>query len=111
MNEKDLFYELWEHIADKIELQKYRDVGKSENKILKEQLRFCPWPFMRMSIWPDGTIGACPTNWSIAEDISLPYNIQSDDIRDVWQSQEIQSIRAQIFNKRIKTCCNCQNDY
>lgn len=113
MHEKNLFYEKWKNVADKIELQNYRNVCKTVNRPLQDfsGKMICPWPFTRMSIWPDGTIGVCPFTGSLAEDLALPYNINVDDIREVWRSPELRSIRAKMFQKCVKTCLSCQGDF
>jgi sulfatase maturation enzyme AslB (radical SAM superfamily) len=113
LNKEDIFTGIWENIADKIEFQRYRNVCGTMTAVTEEKptRTVCPWPFMRMSVWPDGTLGVCPFTGSLNTDIALPFNIGTSDIAAVWSSPRLQSIRSRLFKGINGTCLSCVADF
>ena len=65
----------------------------------------CMYPFTHLHIWPGAEVWpCCSTNYMTG---SLG-NLNRDDVKDIWNSEQLKSIRkALVEGKRHSTCSKC----
>lgn len=73
---------------------------------------FCTMPFNSLEISPDGTCKVCCKIQHIGDSISknngVEYNVLEDKIQDVWNSDELRSLREKFLrNERPQECQLC----
>jgi len=111
-HESEQFIEKWQNQVDYIDFQRFIDhsyvdklkkLDTAEEKGIKDA--FCSYPFYSLNIWANGDVSPCCTYYG--KDLVLG-NIHQQSLKELWQSQQIKTIRKQIVDKRFNLICkNC----
>ncbi len=77
-----------------------RDSSQSLNQVKSLKGRFCPKPFTQFDIYEYGDAHCCCSSW-----ITTPLgNVNKQPVKDIWNSEIAQDIRASIFDGSFKYC-------
>ncbi len=122
--EKEIFYEEFGEIADKISIEHVIPIWTDYKKIYKDfdiekneglhghkikEVNICPFPFYSFVANPDGEVTVCCNDWK--RGISMG-NVQNENICDIWRGQKYREfLKGMIKKGRINnnsTCATCE---
>ncbi len=71
--------------------------------------RFCKLPFNSLELSPDGTVQVCcKIDKEICKPDGTKFNLVKDQLSDVWNSEDLKSIRTQFLNgEEPAECSKC----
>lgn len=65
----------------------------------------CMYPFTHLHIWPDGRVWPCCSTDYMKYSLG---NLNRDDVKDIWNSEQLKSIRkALVEGERHSSCSKC----
>lgn len=114
--EKDIFYDVFENIADNVFIENPVDAWKDAEIDLKylkkdryktntKSATICPRIFFSMVVHHDGTVVACDHDWSEQYIIG---HVKNDRIIDIWNGQKMDNLRKQHINGRADGIARCK---
>lgn len=109
--ECDEFISIWKNKVDRIRIYEEHSkngiFGSTEN--VRIERKPCIMPFYEILIYADGTVGRCNHDWNGTR----LGNTHTQSIKDIWDSDELNSLRYQhknlIFTDPV--CMNCDSWY
>lgn len=119
-NETDMFFELFNHISDRMFIDKVkpvydkveytaeqRDISTDRYGNIHGSRKVCPQPFYMMSVWTNGDVSPCDALYK-ANPLG---NIYSDELVNMWNSESNkqfcyeQLLGNRFFHPKCSRCC------
>jgi radical SAM protein with 4Fe4S-binding SPASM domain len=105
LHEKQAFQDFWEDKVDFIDFQTFYDYSEKYKADSQLKKRECLDPFRRLAVHGDGWVVPCASDFGLGLRLG---SIHQMSLKEIWNSQVMHKIRADVIENRNDKCVLCQ---